>query len=381
MAAFRRAFGRAPEGIAEAPGRVNLIGEHVDYNDGLVLPFAIDRSVICAWAPGATGAVRAHSLEFGETAAIALDEPEAPPGGWAAYVRGVACALRDARHSVRPLDLAVAGDVPQGAGLSSSAALAVAVAGAFREAGRLDLDDVALALLCQRAENAYVGVQCGIMDQFASALCRAGHALLIDCRTLVHDQIPLRLARAGLAVAIVNSGVSRELASSAYNERRRECVEAVAELRARLGRPELASLRDVRAEEMARVDVDSTPLRRARHVVGEIARVREGVEALRADDFAAFGRLMRASHASLRDDYAVSSAELDLLVELADARDYVLGSRLTGAGFGGCTVSLLRAEAVAAFEREVVAAYAERTGRSPALYITAPCDGLRAYRV
>jgi galactokinase len=275
----------------------------------------------------------------------------------------------------------VSGDVPQGAGLSSSAALEVAVAGALRDAFGLAIDDVEIARLCQRAENDYVGVQCGIMDQFASTLSRAGHALLIDCRTLAYEHIPLALEAAGLTSVVVNSGVKRELATSAYNDRRRECVEAIAMLRARLGRPDLSSLRDVTETELAGVAIDGVALRRARHVVSEIARVAACTEALHARDFAAVGRLMIESHQSLRDDFGVSSPELDLLVGLATSEGYVLGARLTGAGFGGCTISLVRSDALATFERDVVGAYRERTGRPADMFVVSPANGLRTLRL
>jgi galactokinase len=257
----------------------------------------------------------------------------------------------------------------------------VAVAGAFREARSLDIDGVALARLCQRAENEYVGVQCGIMDQFASTLSQRDHALLIDCRSLAYEAVPLRLADAGLAVVIANSGASRELAGSAYNQRRRECEQAVALLRERLRRPGLSSLRDVTPSEIDGLEVDGAPLRRARHVVTEIARVGAAVDALRRDDFAGLGALMQESHLSLRDDYEVSSPELDLLVGLATAQDYVAGARLTGAGFGGCTVNVVRADAIDAFERDVIVPYRQRAGLPAEMYVTGACDGLRTWRL
>ncbi len=382
VAAFERHFGRRPEGIAEAPGRVNLIGEHVDYNDGLVLPFAIDRSVMCAWARRDDDAVWAYSVDFDAHSRFNLGIITPPaPGDWANFVRGVGGVLRDHSASVGGLELAIAGDAPQGAGLSSSAAIEVSVAGAFRDAFDLPVDDVALARLCQRAENEYVGVQSGIMDQFASVLSRRDHALLIDCRSLAYDAIPLRLDAAGYVIVVANSAVKRELATSAYNERRRECAAAVVELRVRLRRPDLSSLRDVTADEIDGVEIDSVPLRRARHVVREIARVRAAVDVLRRDDAAALRALMAESHASLRDDYEVSSERLDLLVGLAEAQEYVAGARLTGAGFGGCTVNLVRVDAVEDFARDVVAPYRERTGLPAAMYVTAPQDGLRTWRL
>jgi galactokinase len=381
--AFGREFGRAPQGLAEAPGRVNLIGEHVDYNDGLVLPCAIDRSVIVAWARRDDAEVRAFSLDFGEHTRFALEDvTHASAGSWANYVRGVAAVLGGAAP-LRGADLALAGDVPRGAGLSSSAAAEVAVAGALCAASGVELAPAGVALLCRRAENEFVGVQSGIMDQFAAALSRPEHALLIDCRTLEHRAVPLRLEAAGLALVVADSGVGRELVSSAYNERLRECADAVAELRELLGRPDLASLRDV-GEDDVRAAIEhggeTAALRRARHVAGEIARVERAAAALERDDFAAIGALMAASHASLRDDYDVSSPELDLLVGLAAEREYVAGSRLTGAGFGGCTVNLVRADRLDDFEREVVATYAGRTGRAARAFVVRPSGGLRTWR-
>lgn len=383
-AAFERTFGRAPDGIAEAPGRVNLIGEHVDYNQGLVLPFAIDRSVMCAWARRDNRAVAAYSVELDELAQFEVARNDhSARADWSEYVAGVAHALVASGARIGGLSLSISGDVPQGAGLSSSAALELAVAGAFRDAFALPIDDVALAQLCQRAENEFVGVQCGIMDQFASALSKRGHALFIDCRTLAYEHVPLRLDNAGLVAVIVNSAVKRELVDSAYNHRRDECADAVGRLRPLLGRPNLVSLRDVTPGEIAGIDVGpaETALRRARHVVTEIARVEAAVEALRRDDFAALGQLMAASHGSLRDDFEVSCPELDLLVELAVARDYVAGARMTGAGFGGCTINLVQRDALDSFEREVVEPYRQRTGLQAETYVTSPSDGLRAWRI
>ena len=382
IAEFEREYSCRPEGIAEAPGRVNVIGEHVDYNDGLVLPFAIDRSVLVTWARRRDDAVWAHAADFSEGSRFNLSHvTPAAPGSWANYVRGVADVLGRGGHVADGLDLSIGGNIPQGAGLSSSAAIEVAVAGAFRDAFDIPIDDVALAQLCQRAENEYVGVQCGIMDQFASVLSIRDHALLIDCQSLAYEAVPMRLDAAGLTVVIANSAVSRGLAGSAYNDRRRECEEAVSDLRARLNRPELASLRDVTEADLARIAIDSVPMRRARHVVTEIARVAAAAEALSRDDFETLGSLMVESHISLRDDYEVSSKELVLLVGLATAQDYVLGARLTGAGFGGCTVNLVRTDAVNAFSRDVIGPYRERTGLPAVMYVTSPHDGLRTWRL
>lgn len=394
IAAFEREFGRRPEGIAEAPGRVNLIGEHVDYNDGLVLPFAIDRSVMCAWGRSSArdGYANIYSADLHDEVPYNYrvrdeipKEGQYPPRDWGDYPLGVIFELRAQRQLVaKDVNLALSGDVPQASGLSSSAAIELAVAGAIREHHRAEIDDTELALLCQRAENEYVGVQCGIMDQFASALSRRDHALLVDCRSLVYEHIPLRLAEAGLTIVIANSAVPRQLADSAYNDRRRECEAAVNFLREALDRPHLTSLRDVTPSEIA--DLSRTPpggevLARARHVITEIARVEAAVDALRRDDFSALGALMRESHRSLHDDYEVSSPELDLLVGLANAQPNTLGARLTGAGFGGCTVNLIQAGAVDAFAQDVIAPYRERTGLPAVMYVTSPQDGLRTWRL
>jgi len=381
QAAFRERFGRAPEGVAEAPGRVNLIGEHLDYNDGLVLPVAIDRSLLVAYAQRADATVRVASLDYDEESCFALEGPisrdEAQP--WSNYVRGaIDVALREG-FSGCGLDLAVTGDVPVGAGLSSSAALEVATLGAMRAAWGLELDGRRLALLAQRAENDFVGVQCGVMDQLASALSTAGHAVLIDCRSLAVEQLPLRFEEQGAAIVVVDSGVRRRLEDSAYNARRAECTEAVARLRAALPGRTIDALRDVTEDDLARAALPETLLRRARHAVSELRRVHEGVRALRRGDLATFGSLMDASHASLRDDFEVSCPELDRLVELAQALPGVFGSRLTGAGFGGCTVSLVREGALPAFRDEVVARHAREGGREAQLLVCRASDGLRVH--
>jgi len=379
--AFESRFGRPPTAVAAAPGRVNLIGEHLDYNEGHVLPVAIDRSVMVAFAPRPDGRARLYSLDFQQESAFDLDEierdPEAP---WSDYVRGVAWALREAGHRLSGLDAALQGDMPVGAGLSSSAALEVAALGAFETASGLWLDRRDLALLGQRAENCFVGVACGIMDQMAAALSRAGHALLIDCRSLEYEAVPLPLA--GLRLVVADSGVRRALLDSQYNLCRQECQRAAELLAALIADRPVTALRDVRPGDLARHG-DSLPpnlLKRARHVVEEERRVLLSVEALRAGDVEAFGEMLNASHRSLRDDFEVSSPELDLLVELAWAQPGVMGSRLTGAGFGGCTVSLVRAEAVEAFREGVVARYCAETGREGRMYVCGAADGLRLHR-
>ncbi|OGO50376.1 MAG: galactokinase [Chloroflexi bacterium RBG_16_68_14] len=381
--AFQDRFGRAPLGAAEAPGRVNLIGEHVDYNQGLVLPAAIDRSVLVAFAPRPDAEMRLYSLDFDEESRFSLAEPigrdDAHP--WSNYLRAVAWVLAEEGCSGPGLDLVVAGNVLIGAGLSSSAALEVAALGALRAAWGLDLDDRRVALLAQRAENEFVGVQCGIMDQFAAALAVADHALLIDCRSLEYQQVPLPLAERGLALVVADSGLPRRLEESEYNRRREECAEALRLLQAAMTGRRPGSLRDVSMADLEEHIACLPPalFRRARHVVGEMERVGTGVDALRRGDLEAFGGLMNASHASLRDDFEVSCPELDRLTELAQGLSGVLGARLTGAGFGGCTVNLVQVEAVEAFREQVVGRYSGETGLAGRTYVCRAADGLRIW--
>jgi galactokinase len=381
--AFRSHFGRAPEGIAEAPGRVNLIGEHLDYNEGLVLPAAIDRSVLAAYASRGDDQVCLYAVDLREESALSLNRPIERDGElpWSNYPRGVLSVLRGEGFSGAGIDIAVTGDVPVGAGLSSSAALEVATAGALRAAWGLDIDDERLARLCQRAENEFVGVGCGIMDQFASALGEEGCALLIDCRSLGHESIPLWLEERGLALVVVESGVARRLEDSAYNQRREECAEAVRLLKTAMRERAVSALRDVTLDDLSNHNDKLPPViyRRARHVVTELQRVIDAADALRHDDHAMFGTLMNSSHASLRDDFEVSCGELDRLVGLAQRQRGVLGARLTGAGFGGCTVQLVQRDALEAFGRDVVERYRTETGLDAKLHVCRAAGGLRVH--
>jgi len=375
---FRERFGREPAVLCEAPGRVNLIGEHTDYNDGFVLPVAIDRTAAVAATATRGPVVRALSLDFAEADQFSLaDIAPLPGGGWRNYVRGVAWALVEAGIHVPGADMAIAGDVPVGAGLSSSAALEMAVAGALCAVAGPDGQAVAvapldLALLCQRAENEFAGVQCGVMDQLAAAFGRRGHALLMDCRSLAVEPVPLGFEEAGVVLAVVDSGVRRSLEATPYNQRREQCAEAARLLA-------VPALRDV--DEGLLDALPEHLYRRARHVVSENARVLAAVAAQRAGDVEGLGRLLYESHRSLRDDFEVSCPELDLLVELACRTEGVLGARLTGAGFGGCTVNLVRREALAAFRRDVVDEYRSRTGRAAELHVCAASDGLSVAHV
>jgi galactokinase len=363
---FRRQFGREPEFVSEAPGRVNLIGEHTDYNEGFVLPVAIDRTVAVAAAPADGKTVRVYSADFDARDEWRADAPRRTGRReWRDYVRGVAWAMLDGGYELQGADLAIGGDVPQGAGLSSSAALEVAVAGALSVVSGRVVEPQELAVLCQKAENQFVGVQCGIMDQLTAARAKAEHTLLIDCRSLETDHVPLP---PDVAIVVVDSNVARALGETAYNQRRGECAAAARALG-------VASLRDAVEGEVDRLP---EPLRRrTRHVVSENRRVLEAVEALHSGEVSRFGELMHESHASLRDDFEVSTPGLDLLVELASGTEGVVGARLTGAGFGGCTVNLLEREAVGRFDAAVVEPYRVKTGLAPEMLVCRAVDGLK----
>jgi galactokinase len=372
-AEFRSRFGHAAPRVAVAPGRVNLIGEHTDYNDGWVLPMAVDRWVGAAFARREDRRIRAYSRVFDETREIALDAI-APPGGsdWFSFVAGAAWALRSAGYRVCGIDLAVDGDVPLGSGLSSSSALVMASMLALCEASEIAWAPVEMALLGHRAEHDYIGVKGGVMDQFASVLGREGHALLLDCRTLETDLVPLP---AEAAIVVMDTGAPRILAASAYNDRSRSCREAVAELRG--ADPGIAALRDVEPGflEFERGRLDDTTYRRALHVVEEMSRPFALALALAEADLVAAGRLMSESHASLRDLFEVSSPELDLLVELAERQPTCFGARLTGAGFGGCAIALVSAEAAPAFADEVHASYRAEVDLPSSVFICRPVSG------
>jgi galactokinase len=353
---------RAAIRVVRAPGRVNLIGEHTDYNDGLVLPAAIDLGISIAFVPTDDRRARLRLAATGETCEIHLDAPGNPTGAWADYVAGTAWALGAAGASTQGFIGLLAADLPSGSGLSSSAALELATALALG-GGRPPLADrLALAQAARRAENDFVGVPSGLMDQFAVAFGVEGAALLLDCRSLDHRVVPLP---PGLALVIADSGVPRRLAASGYAQRRAECDRAVEQIRQIA--PAVRSLRDVRLENLAAAGdvLDPVALRRARHVVTEIARVEAAVEALERRELGAIGGLFAASHASLRDDFEVSTPELDRLVELAAALPGVVGARLTGAGFGGATINLVDADAAPAFVEQLRASYRTPDGDPP----------------
>ena len=348
--------------VVRAPGRVNLIGEHTDYNDGLVLPAAIHRGISIAFIPTGDRVARLTRLDTGTKVEVDLDDPGTRDGSWRDYVAGTAWVLGEAGARIGGFRGVLAADLPMGAGLSSSAALELALAFALGGGEPPISDAMSLARAAQRAENEFVRVPCGLMDQFAVTFGQAGHALLLDCRSLEHEAVRLP---AGVELLVCDSGVERRLAGSGYATRRDECRRAVAQI-ARV-RPGITSLRDVDETtlESARGGLDAVAFRRARHVVTEIRRVRATVQAMRTGDVDALGSIFEASHASLRDDYEVSTPELDDLVRVASETDGVLGARLTGAGFGGATVNVVRTEAIEEATDRIRSTYRTPDGTPP----------------
>ena len=356
--AYRERFAVPPELVASAPGRVNLIGEHTDYNGGFVLPYAIERRVAVAVGKG-DGEL--YSTDFGEPRPLTARSE----GVWADYPSGVAWALLEAGHEIPDFRAAFAGDVPRGASLSSSAAIEAATALALDALFGLGVDRKDLAVFCRKAENEFVGVESGIMDQYASLLCGKGAALFVDCRSLEAEEVPMDVRAAGLSLLVCDTRVERGLGETGYNERRRQCAAAASTLGVR-------ELRDAKEGDLEKLSGDN--LRRARHIVSENARVLRAVEALAGGNFAGLGRLMYASHASLRGDFEISTPELDAFVETA-RENGSLGARLTGGGFGGCAIALLPAPETEALEAAVRRRFRDQNFGEPAFYDFQPSPG------
>ena len=369
---FSALHGETPR-VFRAPGRVNLIGEHTDYNDGFVMPAAIHFSTWIAAAPRADRTLAMQSVDFDERREFSLDEPNPKAlNHWSDYVRGVAVILERAGHRLRGTNLMVRGEVPIGSGLSSSAAIEVAAASALLAVSGIEVPKTQLAQLCQRAENEFVGMRCGIMDQFISCHGRAGHALMLDCRSLEFRLAPLPV---GVTLVICNTMVHHELAAGEYNKRRADCEMGVQLLKRAL--PHITALRDVTPQDLERFGhaLPETIYRRCRHIIGENARVERAALALEQGDLEMFGKLMGESHASLRDDFEVSCTELDVMVEAAVKADGVYGARMTGGGFGGCTINLVASERVGEFEACVAHEYRAVTGTTPVIYKTDAVNG------
>ena len=375
--AFLQTYGRPSEAAYFAPGRINLIGEHTDYNGGFVFPCALSFGISLLLAPNTDGVFRFRSLNVSEGVNVPLHKltEVLPDRCWANYPLG--CIAQLVRRGWMPqtgYDLLFSGDVPQGAGLSSSAAIEVVTAFAFSELWQTRLSRTEIALVGQASEHEFAGVNCGIMDQFASAHGKKDHAIFLNCDTMEFQLVPVALR--GIKIVIANTHSPHKLDSGAYNARVSECQTALAQLRS--VRPDLKNLAELTLadfEACSGAITDAVAFRRARHVVGEVNRTRRAVEALQAGDIELFGQLMNQSHISLRDDYEVTGPELDALAEAAWQVDGVIGSRMTGGGFGGCTVSLVREEAIPAFIHSVGEAYTARTGLTADFYIAEIADG------
>jgi galactokinase len=365
---FRRLFGGPPSSLVRSPGRVNLIGEHTDYNAGFVLPLAIESATWIALRARDDGRVRLHSAEFGQTTEFSLNDISRGGPEWAEYAKGVAEQLSLQKIPLRGFDASIASDVPVGAGLSSSASFSLGITRAFHVTSGFAWDRLAMAQLCQRVEQQRIGVNCGIMDQLVISAAHDGQALLIDCRSFATRTAPLPQ---GHVVVILDTKKSRTLAGSAYNQRRAEC-ETAAKF---FGVP---ALRDVTLDQLtvARSQLDPVVWRRARHVISENDRVEQALSALQSGDATQLGQLMNASHESLRVDYEVSCAELDEICALARAQAGCAGARMTGAGFGGCAVALVAAGKAGAFIPAVAAGFEKKFGVKPALYPTRATAGV-----
>ena len=371
---FEKLYGRPPRWIAAAPGRVNIIGEHTDYNDGFVLPMAIEYySVMAADRPvDGREVITLRSTLEAEVATIDLTRPVRPAAPkWGNYPRGVVAGFQERGIQPGGLDVLLHSTVPLGSGLSSSAALEVCTATLLEAVTGTTLDPVEKALLCQKAEHDFAGVPCGIMDQFISALGREGHLLLLDCRTRTTELVPMN--DPSVALLIINTNVKHELSGGEYAERRAQCEEAARNLG-------VESLRDVTAVhlEAGKGKMSETVYRRARHVIGEIGRTVHAAGSVRQSDWPAVGQLMYASHAALRDDYEVSCEELDVVVEIAEAigeQGGVYGCRMTGGGFGGCCVALVKASAVDDISKKIAADYKAKTGIAASIFASRPAAG------
>jgi galactokinase len=371
---FKGKFDGEPNILVRAPGRVNLIGEHTDYNDGFVFPIAIDRDIMVASKRRDDQIVRLYSLDFDKMVEFPLSEIQFDSENhWSNYSRGVAHCLIEDGYSISGMDAVITGNIPQEAGLSSSAAMEVATALTFEKISEFEIEPSLMALLCQKAENKFVGVNCGIMDQFISRMGKKDHALLVDCRSLDFELIPLNLDE--VKIVVCNTGKKRGLVDSEYNARRSECERGVKILEKFF--PGIEALRDIELEDLQKYinHVPEITEKRCKYVIKENNRVLESVEALSEMDLIKFGELMNQSHIGLRDEYEVSCPELDAMVDIAWGIDGVIGSRMTGAGFGGCTVSLVVGDSLQEFIDRVNEEYPKRFGLQHEIYVCNVEDG------
>lgn len=375
---FASVFGPAPARVFAAPGRVNLIGEHTDYNGGHVFPCALSFNTYAVAAPRADGHIRLSSLNFekwppvqADLHHIAYDKTQ----GWANYPLGVVWALQQRGHKLQGFDILFWGDVPRGAGLSSSASIELATATALNALFGLAIPPVELAQIGQQAENQFVGMNCGIMDQFASAMGKANQAILLDCNTLHYEYAPLDLN--GVSILLCNTNKPHNLIQSKYNERRAQSEQALHDLQTQLPIRALGELTEAQFDQYASLIQDPVCRRRAKHAVYENQRTLRAVQRLKEHDLQAFGQLMNASHISLRDDYEVTGPELDAMAEAAWQQPGVLGARMTGGGFGGCVVALVEDAQAEAFQQHTAQLYTAATGYTPLFYTAQAADGAR----
>jgi galactokinase len=371
---YKQQFDHTPDLIVSAPGRVNLIGEHTDYNDGFVLPMAIDRKICIGGALRDDEHVCVYSLNLQEKVEFSIASLKKEEK-WTDYIQGVINEFLKSGEQIRGFNGVLYGNVPLGSGLSSSAAIEVATAFFLAHLNDIDISPEEMAKLCQRAENRFVGMNCGIMDQFISRLGQQGHALYLDCRDLCYQLIPFDIE--GYVVAICNSNVKHKLVDSAYNERRAQCEEGVRLLQPKLGN--IKALRDVSSEQLDTYKSLLPPIvyQRCKHVITEDERVKEAVSVLQRSDIIAFGTLLNQSHESLRVDYEVSCPEIDTLVEIAQQVNGTAGSRITGGGFGGCTISIVQKSILEEFKATILEEYTKRTGITAEIYVSKAEDGVR----
>ncbi len=370
--AFTALVGTAPSGVWTAPGRINLIGEHTDYNDGFVLPYALPHAAYLAASPRTDGRWRLRSVDLDDTVELGPDDLVPGSRGWHSYLAGVVWALRRAGHEVGGVDLVLTSDVPLGAGLSSSAAIECAALAALADLNGLQIEPLDRAKLARVAENAYVGAPTGLLDQAASTLCVADHALFLDCRSFEYQQVPFAVEAAGLAILVIDTRTRHSHVDGEYAARRASCEEACRILGVR-------ALRDVTDLDGALAQLPELVGRRVRHIVTENQRVLDTMTALAADDYARLGRLMTESHASMRDDYEITETSVDLAVETALA-DGAWGARMTGGGFGGCVLALVPADQVETTSAAITRAFANAGHEEPVTFLARPSDGARRLR-
>jgi galactokinase len=373
ISTFINIYNTKPIAFSRAPGRANLIGEHTDYNLGFVLPLAINREIVLVAHERDDKIISLYSIDFGEKFEF---NPSSTSYNsqyfWSNYFQGVVYFFRQKGYFLKGMNVAIKGNIPIGSGLSSSAAFEIATAFLLKKMNNIDITNIEVINLCQKAENEFVGVKCGIMDQFTSCLAQKGKAILLDCKDLNYEYINIP---EGITIAICDTGIKRELADSEYNRRRAECDKAVLQLKGCL--KHITSLRDVTMQDLEKYSskLDSLLLKRSKHVISENYRVTEAVRCLNNNDLNKLGQLMYASHKSLKDDYQVSCPELDTMVEIAQDCPYVYGARMMGAGFGGCTISLVKEKGSDIFKEEIVKNYTKIIGHPPKVYLLSSTDG------